>query len=143
MRGLLASSRRDTGRVTSQENVLTVRRAYESLARRDWKAMSRDAHRDFVIHTQLQGSYRGPDAWRRFAEDRTGGFDSWTLVPEGFLPHEDRVEVFLRSRSRLEALHTAIVMDISHVWTLRDRALFSLHTFARRADAVAAFGQRQ
>jgi hypothetical protein len=53
------------------------------------------------------------------------------------------VEVFLRTRSRLEALHTAIVMDISHVWTLRDRALLSLHTFARRADADVAFGPRE
>ena len=118
-----------------------VRTAYESLARRDWEALSRDAHRDFVIHTQLQGSYRGADAWRRFVEDRTGTFESWTLEPRGFHPHEDRVEVSLRSRSRLEAVEAVIVMDISHVWTVRDHALFSLHTFARLADALAAFGR--
>jgi hypothetical protein len=58
------------------------------------------------------------------------------------LDREDRVTVFLRSRARLRDSDAEIVMDIAHVWTLRDRALLSLHTFARRADAIAAFGRR-
>ena len=126
----------------SQDNVEIVRRAYKSLARRDWDALWRDAHRDFVIHTQLQGSYRGPGAAQRFVEDRTGSFEDWTLEPEGFLDREDRVTVLLRSRAPLRHTNAEIVMDIAHVWTLRDRRLLSLHTFARRADAVVAFGLR-
>jgi ketosteroid isomerase-like protein len=127
----------------SEQNLAIVRRTYGSLARRDWDALSRDTHRDFVIHTQLQGSYRGPGAAQRFAEDRTGSFEAWTLEPEGFLDREDRVTVLLRSRARLRHTKVEIVMDIAHVWTLRDRKLLSLHTFARRADAVAAFGLRE
>jgi ketosteroid isomerase-like protein len=126
----------------SQENVEIVRRAYTSLRRRDWDALSRDAHRKFVIHTQLQGSYRGPGAAQRFVEDRTSSLETWTLEPEGFLPREDRVTVFLRSRHRLSDTHAEILMHIAHVWTLRDRKLVSLHTFARRADATEAFGMQ-
>jgi ketosteroid isomerase-like protein len=127
----------------SQENVEIVRRAYKSLRRRDWDALSRDANRKFVIHTQLHGSYRGPGAVQRFIEDRAGTFGTWTLEPEGFLPREDRVTVFLGSRHRLSDNHAEILMHIAHVWTLRDRKLVSLHTFARRADATAAFGLRE
>jgi hypothetical protein len=34
-------------------------------------------------------------------------------------------------------------MHIAHVWTLRDRKLVSLQTFAKRADATAMFGLRE
>jgi ketosteroid isomerase-like protein len=127
----------------SQENVEIVRRAYHSLRRRDWDALSRDAHRKFVIHTQLQGSDRSPRAAQRFVEDRTAPFEAWTLEPEGFWPRGDLVTVFLRSRHRLRGSHAEILMPIAHVWTLRDRKLVSLHTFVRRADATAIFGLRR
>jgi ketosteroid isomerase-like protein len=127
----------------SQENLEIVRRAYGALRRRDWDALSRDAHGDFVIHTQQQGSYRGPDAARRFVDDRTGSLQGWTLEPRSFLDRDDRVTVFLRSRARLRDSSTEIVLDIAHVWTLRDRALVSLHTFARQADAFRAAGLRE
>lgn len=119
-----------------------VRTAYESLARRDWEALSRDAHRDFVIHTQLQGSYRGPGAAQRFVEDQTGTFESWTLEPRGFYPREDWVKVYLGSRRRLRDSDAEILMQIAHVWMLRDRKLLSLHHFVSPADLVAGFGLR-
>jgi len=50
----------------SQENVETVRRVYDRLARRDWDAIWRDFDPDFVLDTQLQGSYRGRDECEGF-----------------------------------------------------------------------------
>jgi len=124
----------------SQENVEIVRRVYGALRRRDWDALAQDADSDFVIHTQQQGSFRGPDAARRFVDARTGSFQRWTLEPRSFSDRDDRVMVSLRSRGRLREGSTEIVLDIAHVWTLRDRALVSLHTFARGADAFEFAG---
>lgn len=42
----------------SEQNVEIVRRVYDCLARRDWDAMWRDFNPDFVLDTQVQGSYR-------------------------------------------------------------------------------------
>jgi ketosteroid isomerase-like protein len=81
----------------SQENVEIVRRAYESLARRDWDGLWADAHPDFELHTQLAGSYGSPDEAQRFAEDRFAAFESFTAEPEAFFESDDQVVVFVTS----------------------------------------------
>src|SRR5215204_5994497 len=62
---------RDTEQAMSRENVEVIGRFYECLTRRDWDAMWRDLDPDFVLDTELQGSYRGRDECQAFARTRS------------------------------------------------------------------------
>jgi ketosteroid isomerase-like protein len=59
----------------SQENVEIVRRCYAALDRRDWEGLWREAHPDFELRTQLQGSRLGPDEAQAFIEDQFAAFE--------------------------------------------------------------------
>lgn len=124
----------------SEENVEIVRRVYEALARRDWDAVFREAHSDFVIETQMQGSYPGRDEAQAFIEDQIGAFETWTADPEEYFAEGDRVLVFVRSRAQPRGTTAKIDIKIGHVWTIRGGAILSLATFPRRDDALQAAG---
>lgn len=124
----------------SEENVEIVRGVYEALARRDWDGVFREAHSDFVIETQMQGSYRGRDEAQAFIKDQIGAFETWTADPEEFFAEEDRVLVFVRSRAQPRGTTATIEIKIGHVWTIRSGAILSLATFPSRDDALEAAG---
>jgi ketosteroid isomerase-like protein len=124
----------------SEENVEIVRQAYEALARRDWDALFADAHPDFVVQTQLQGSFRGRDEAQRFIEDEIGAFQTWTAEPVEFFDGEDRVVVFVTNRAQPSGSSAEIEITIGHLWTLRNGAVLSLETFPKRHDALEAAG---
>ena len=65
----------------SEENIEVVRRVDDCLARRDWDAMWRDFTPDFVLDTQLAGSYRGRNECQAFLEDQISPFESSTAEP--------------------------------------------------------------
>ena len=124
----------------SQENVEIVRRAYESLARRDWDGLWAAAHPDFQLHTQLQGSYRGPDEAQRFAEDRFAVFESWEAEPDEFLESGDQVVVFVTQRAQPQGTSAVIEIKTGDLWTLRDGKVLMLETFPQREKALEAAG---
>ena len=127
----------------SQENLEIVRRAYESLARRDWDALWADAHPDFQLHTQLAGSYQGPDETQRFAEDRFTAFESFTAEPEEFFEGDDQVVVFVTQRAQPKGTSAVIEIKTGDVWTLRDGKVLTLETFPQREKALEAAGLRE
>ena len=124
----------------SQENVEIVRRAYESLARRDWDGLWAAVHSDFQLHTQLAGSYRGPDEAQRFAEDRFVAFESFTAEPEEFFEGDDRVVVFVTQRAQPKGTSAVIEIKTGDLWTLRDGKVLTLETFPEREKALEAAG---
>ena len=124
----------------SQENVEIVRRAYVALADRDWDALFRDAHPEFALVTQLQGSFRGPEDARRFIEDQISAFRTWTAEPEEFLEGSDQVVAFVRSRAQPTGSSAEIEIKIAHVWTLRDGKVLTIETFPKREEALEAAG---
>ncbi len=124
----------------SQENVEIVRRAYEALADRDWDALFRDAHPDFAVVTQLQGTYRGREDARKFIEDQIGAFRTWTAEPEQVFEGQDRVVVFVRSSARPRGSTAEIEIRIGHVWTFRDGKVLTIETFPKREEALEAAG---
>ena len=127
----------------SKENVEIVRRAYDSLARRDWDRLWAAAHSDFQLHTQLAGSYRGPEDAQRFAEDRFAAFESFTAEPEEFFELDDRVVVFVTQRAQPKGTSAVIEIKTGDVWTLRDGKILTLETFPQREKALEAAGLRQ
>ena len=84
----------------SQENVEIVRRCYAALDRRDWEGLWREAHPDFELRTQLQGSRLGPDEAQAFIEDQFAAFESWVVAPERLFESDDQVVAFVVIRSR-------------------------------------------
>jgi ketosteroid isomerase-like protein len=127
----------------SEENIEIVRRAYGSLAGRDWDGLWADAHPDFELHTQLQGSYRGRDEVQRFVEDRIGTFESWKAEPEEFFESDDQVVVFVTQRAQPKGTSAVIEIKVGEVWTLRDGKVSTLETFPQREKALEAGGLRE
>jgi len=126
-----------------EENIEIVRRAYGSLARRDWDGLWADAHPDFELHTQLQGSYRGRDEAQRFVEDRIAAFESWIAEPEEFFESDDQVVVFVTQRAQPKGTRAVIEIKVADVWTLRDGKVSTLETFPQREKALEAAGLRE
>jgi ketosteroid isomerase-like protein len=124
----------------SEENVEVVRRCYAALGRRDWDGLWRQAHPDFELHTQLQGSYRSPDEAQRFIEDRIAAFQSWAAEPEEFFESDDQVVVFVIQRARPKGSSAEITIKVADVWTLRDGSVLLLETFPQRKKALEAAG---
>lgn len=127
----------------SQENVEIVRRCYAALDRRDWDGLWREAHPDFGLQTQLQGSHLGPDAAQRFIEDQIAAFGSWKQEPEKFFDSDDQVVVFLIQRARPRGSDAEITIKIAAVWTVRDGQVLLIETFPQRAKALEAAGLRE
>ena len=127
----------------SQENVEIVRRAYESLARRDWDGVWADAHSDFHLHTQLAGSYRGPDEAQRFIEDRFAAFESFTAEPVEYFEGDDQVVVFVTQRAQPKGSSAVIEIKTGDVWTFRNGKVLTLETFPQREKALEAAGLRE
>ena len=124
----------------SEGNVEILRRAYGSLAQRDWDGLWADVHPDFELHTQLQGSYRGRDEVQRFVEDRIGTFESWKAEPEEFFESDDQVVVFVTQRAQPKGTSAVIEIKVADVWTLRDGKVSTLETFPQREKALEAVG---
>jgi ketosteroid isomerase-like protein len=123
-----------------EENIEIVRRAYGSLARRDWDGLWADAHPDFELQTQLQGSYRGREEAQRFVEDRIAAFESWKAQPEEFFESDDQVVVFVTQRAQPKGTNAVIEIKVEDVWTLRDGKVSTLETFPQREKALEAAG---
>ena len=86
------------------------------------------------------GTYRGPDAARRFFEDLFEPFDEIVIDPEEFFEHGDQVAVFLRVRLWPTKSSAFVENRIGHLWTMRDGKVTRLAIFPRREDALEAAG---
>jgi ketosteroid isomerase-like protein len=124
----------------SEENVEVVGRFYDCLARRDWDAMWRDFDPDFVLDTQLQGSYRGRDECQAFAEDQISAFESSIAEPVEVFERGEHVAVFVKIRAQPKGSSAEIEVLIGHLFTLRDGLIVRLQTFPQREKALEAAG---
>ncbi len=124
----------------SEENVEVIGRCYDCLARRDWDAMWRDFDPDFVLDTELQGSFRGRDACQAFIEDQISAFESSTADPVEVFEGGEHVAVFVKIRARPKGSNAEIEALIGHLFTLRDGLIVRLQTFPQREKALEAAG---
>jgi ketosteroid isomerase-like protein len=127
----------------SEENVEIIGRFYDCLTRRDWDAMWRDFDADFVLDTELQGSYRGRDECQAFAEDQISAFESSTAEPVEVFESGEHVAVFVKIRARPKGSSAEIDALIGHLFTLRDGLIVRLQTFPQREKALEAAGLRE
>ena len=128
----------------SQENVETLRAAYDAFNRGDWDAATRFAEPNFELRTADRavnpGTYRGAEAARQFFEDLFDPFDEVVIEPEEFFERNDQVVVFLRVRLRPTDSSAFVENRIGHLWTLREGKVARLAIFPRREEALEAAG---
>ena len=123
----------------SEENIEVIGRFYECLARRDWDAMWRDFDPDFMLDTQLQGSYRGRDECQAL---KTRSVHS---SPRRRSPCRcSRAASTSRSSSRCglgpRGSGAEIETLVGHLFTMRDGLIVRLQTFPQREKALEAAG---
>lgn len=148
----LTDEGRDTARAMSQENVQLVRDLYElmpNLREADPEAWDR-ALRDYAdprFELQLPADY--PEG-RQVFEGREGidamvatlrsAWREFRFVPERFLDAKDRVVVFARLVAVGHESGVPIELETTHVWTVRDRRVTSMHAYRNRSEALEAVG---
>ena len=100
---------------------------------------------DFEWHEPAQafhgGTHRGFDEIRQRLEAQLEVFDEFTIEPEEFHEHGDRVAVPVRQRARGGASGVEVEIRIGHLWTVRDGKIARLDVFAARDDALRALGE--
>lgn len=128
----------------SQADIETLRAGYEAFSSGDWNSAFREAPPDFELLTADRvtnpGTYRGPEAARRFFEDLFEPFEQVLVEPEEFLERGDRILVLVVVRSRPRGSSAVVENRIAHVWKMRDGKAVRLQIFPERARALEAVG---
>ena len=131
----------------SQADVETLRVGYEAFNRGDWDAATRFAHPEFELQTADRvvnpGTYRGPEAVRRFFEDLFEPFEEVVVEPEEFFERGDQIVAFLLDAIRTSGSSAVLENRIGHLWTMREGKASRLEIFPRREDALEAAGLGQ
>jgi ketosteroid isomerase-like protein len=130
----------------SQENVETVRRAYEAFSRDGLDGLLEHVHPDaeYDITAGIgpyAGMYYGRAAIRNFLADY---FETWEYVrmkPEDFIEvGDDHVVVLLRIHLRGKGSGVEVEARTTNVWTMRDGKAVRVAVYNDKAEALEAVG---
>jgi ketosteroid isomerase-like protein len=130
----------------SQENIETVRLAYEAFSRTGLDALLEHFHPDaeYDITAAIgpyAGMYYGRAAIRNFLADY---FESWEYVqmePVDFIEvREDHVVVLLRMHMRGKGSGVEVEARTTNVWTVRDGKAVRMAVHNDKAAALRAVG---
>jgi ketosteroid isomerase-like protein len=133
----------------SQENVETLRQAYEALNRGNVDAVLAVCDSDVECRLPqggiTTGTLRGHQAVRAFLEGYIEAFESFRLEPEQFLEADDRVVVFLQVLGRGRGSGLEVNVRPAHVWTMRSGKAIRVEAFPDRTKeaALKAAGLRE
>jgi ketosteroid isomerase-like protein len=132
----------------SQENVDTVRAAYEAFAQRGLDGFL-EYLAEGVEHRAIEGAPddRGPmhgkDAVRAYVQDWLDTFDGFTAEPTELIDAgDDQVVVVLRISGRAKLSGVETDLTFATLYTLRDRKLARGREYATRAEALEVAGLR-
>ena len=129
----------------SQENVETLRRAYEAFNRGDLDATVADAHPDveYISSAAIPGQVdvaRGSEAYKRLISWLSDAFEDARLERNEFIDAGDRVlgGFTLSGRGKQSGVETSLTMW--QVWTLKDGMFVHGQGFTAREEALEAAG---
>jgi len=129
----------DAGVVVQPSPAELVRALYEAINERDYDAGFALLGDDFEWlepdQSLLGGRHRGFDEVRRAIELQLEVFDEFTIEPEAFHVHGDRVAVPVRQRARGGVSGVEVEIRIGHLWTVREGKVSRLEVFSAREDA--------
>ena len=132
----------------SRENVETVRRIYEAVARRDAKSvlalydpevewdMSRGAFGD-LEGGRIEHGHEGLRSWFR---EQYEVWQEWEDTPDELIDAGEHVVSVVTSRSRGRTSGADVESHHAAVWTLRDGKVVRVTWFPTRAEALRAAG---
>jgi ketosteroid isomerase-like protein len=119
-----------------------VRSLYGAINRRDYDAGFALLDDGFEWlepeHGLLGGPHRGFDEVRKAIEVQLEVFDQFTIEPEDFQEHGDRVAVAVRQRARGGVSGVEVEIRIGHLWTVKHGKATRLEVFPAREDARKA-----
>jgi ketosteroid isomerase-like protein len=128
----------------SRADIETLRLGYEAFRRGDWDTPFEMSHPDIELKTADRvtnpGTYRGPQAIRRFFEDLFEPFEEVWVEPEEFFDRGDRIVAFVLVRSRPKGSTAVVENRIGHLWTVRRGKVVRLEIFPEREKALEAAG---
>jgi uncharacterized protein len=132
----------DIGLVAQPSPAKLVKTLYEAINDRDYDAGFALLGDDFEWlepdQSLLGGPHRGFDEVRRAIEIQLEVFDEFTIEPEAFHVHGDRVAVPVRQRARGGVSGVEVEIRIGHLWTVKEGKVSRLEVFSAREDAREA-----
>jgi ketosteroid isomerase-like protein len=129
----------------SQENVESLRRAYEAFSSGDLGRILVFAHADFeaVVPPELSAepdTYRGHEGIRRYFQSFEDAMDEIRFQPERFWDAGDSVVAVVRLTAKGRQTAISVEQRIAQVWTILDGKAIGLRTYPSVAEALAAVG---
>ena len=119
-----------------------VRALYQAINERDWEAGFGLLDDEFEWlepeQSLLGGRHHGYEEIRRAIETQLEVFDEFTVEPEEFHEHGDRVAVPVRQRARGGVSGVEVEIRLGHLWTVRNGKVVRLEVFAAREDVRKA-----
>ena len=129
----------------SQENVEIVKRAGESLERRDWQAGTDLFDPNVELHGTVGGLEEGKilrglsEIVRAFETENDEVWEDHRIEPQEFIDAGDRVVVLQREYQRSKS-GAELVIDTATVLDLRDGRIVRMQGYMNPAEALAAVG---
>jgi ketosteroid isomerase-like protein len=130
----------------SRDNVETIRRIYDALARDDLDAAFRFMADDIEYvnppYAVEAGSRRGHEGIRENVEHMRGAFEHWRFQPEEFVDAGDKVVVVGTFEARGRDSGADVRGRMSRLWTLCDGRVVRYQWFDNETEAFGAAGLR-
>ena len=129
----------------SAENERAVRQAFEAFNSEDIERILALTHEDFeaVVPEELSpepDTYRGHDGIRRYFQSFQEVMDEIRFVPERFWEGGESVVAVVRLTARGRRTAIAVEQHLAQVWTIRDRQVSGVRTYASLPEALQAAG---
>jgi ketosteroid isomerase-like protein len=124
------------------ENVEIVRRLIDAWNERDLEAALKEMHSQCEVRpAEATETLRGHDGVTKAFRDWFEAFEQFTMEPEDFVAHGDRVLVPMRQRARGKGSGLEIEERFYQLFTLRDGKVFRFEEYSEEADARRALGK--
>ena len=127
----------------SQENVDSIRRAYERWNRRDfgWATLAAPGFEyEAGGAVGASGSFRGLEGFMRFLEQFWEEFDEAHVEPQELIDAGDSVLAATSFRGRGKQSGVEVNMEVFQLWTFRDGKVIRGQGFFDREEALDAAG---
>ena len=130
--------------MASQQDLETVRRAYDAFNRRDLDALLDAFHPDAEWHPLLAelggGTYRGHDGVRTIIEEVDDSWDDFRTEAERVVDAGDHIFVFAHTSARGKVSGIEADLDVVTVVEMRDGRALRVWSYGTLEEALAAAG---
>ena len=126
----------------AEENIEIVGRLIDAWNRRDLQAALEAMHpRCEVRGVEARETLKGHDGVAAGFRDWFDAFAEFTIEPENFIAHGDRVLVPMRQRARGKGSGLEIEQRFYQLFTLRGGMVFRFEEYSEEPDAWKALGK--